>query len=188
MISATRQAGGLFAAASKGLTDAEYTAAWIAHVRSRCVVTGSGCWEWQGFCNYKGYGMNSFRGKNRHLHRLMYQAVKGPIPPKHFVCHRCDVRHCCNPDHLFIGTAADNNRDCGNKGRHHNSVKTHCKRGHEFTPENTYLKVTPTTTMRSCLECQRIVHKKPTHVEWRRQYQRKRREAKKAARAAGASV
>jgi hypothetical protein len=87
-------------------------------------------------------------------HRNVYKIVHGvELATEQLVCHTCDERRCWNPDHLFTGTAGDNNRDAGNKGRHHNSVKTHCPRGHEYSFENTTLKVTATTVMRECKEC-----------------------------------
>lgn len=58
------------------------------------------------------------------------------------------------------------------------------KRGHEFTFENTYLKITPTTVMRACKLCHDIIHKKPEYIAWRREYQRKRRAQMKAKRLA----
>jgi hypothetical protein len=134
------------------LTDAEY----IEMYRAKSIVTPAGCLLWQGWCQVKGYGQAGYRNKTWTLHRLIYTLKVGPIPPGMLVCHTCDRPNCWNEDHLFLGTEADNNRDCGNKGRHHNSVKTHCKRGHEFTFENTYLKIAAGTVMRACKECQRL--------------------------------
>jgi hypothetical protein len=143
-------------AGGHALPDAEYNRRWFARVLARTVFGENGCWIWQGFCTHKGYGSTAYRGANVAIHRKVYELTHGvELPTEVFACHKCDTRACWNPAHLFEGDAATNNRDCGNKGRHHNSVKTHCKRGHEFTPENTYLKITPTTVMRACKACQR---------------------------------
>ena len=146
------RAGGYRGFWSRQLSDEHY----LAKIYARCKVTEKACLVWQGNRNHKGYGQMSYRNQMWMVHRLVYALRIGPIPPGMLVCHTCDIRGCCNHEHLFLGTEKDNNRDCGNKGRHHNSVKTHCKRGHEFTFENTYIKVTATTVMRACKECQRI--------------------------------
>lgn len=83
-------------------------------------VTESGCWIFTGALNDAGYGVLGKGGRgqgNDRAHRITYAHFVGPIPKGIFVCHICDVRSCCNPSHMFIGTAADNNNDMINKGR-----------------------------------------------------------------------
>lgn len=57
--------------------------------------------------------------KTLSAHRFAWELHFGPIPPGQQVLHRCDLRACVNPDHLFLGTQGDNVRDCVNKGRYH---------------------------------------------------------------------
>jgi len=87
----------------------------------RIVIDDNGCWLFQGYLMRNktgmGYGWVYFQGKNMGAHRASWIFHNGEIPDKLFVCHKCDVPHCLNPDHLFLGTARDNVLDMINKGR-----------------------------------------------------------------------
>jgi hypothetical protein len=75
------------------------------------------CWEWQASTVGEGYGSFSWESKNVYAHRFAWSLVNGPIPSGMFICHKCDNRLCCNPNHLFLGTQQDNMQDKMNKGR-----------------------------------------------------------------------
>lgn len=77
----------------------------------------NGCRVWLANRNIFGYGRFSQNGHGVMAHRWSYEHFVGPIPEGQHVCHRCDNRPCCEPTHLFVGTAADNIHDCIAKGR-----------------------------------------------------------------------
>lgn len=78
----------------------------------------SGCWLWIGAVDRKGYGqMNRENIGHKIAHRFSWEYYIGPIPDGLFVCHKCDIPSCVNPDHLFLGTAKQNTEDSIRKGR-----------------------------------------------------------------------
>jgi len=94
---------------------------------ARTVKTGKGCLEWQGATRKGkapkfGYGhMQTYRYGNKrqteYVHRIAYQEFIGEIPNEMLVMHTCDNPKCCNPDHLKLGSQAENMKDCRDKGR-----------------------------------------------------------------------
>jgi hypothetical protein len=83
-------------------------------------VTDKGCWEWQGSRDGQGYGLIGLAYGRFRVHRLFYELFLGTITYiERFlqVCHKCDNPPCCNPDHLFLGTAKDNYHDAVKKER-----------------------------------------------------------------------
>lgn len=71
------------------------------------------CWFWVGGRDTGGYGVM----RNKKAHRMSWVIFNGPIPPEKYVLHKCDIRCCVNPDHLFLGTQLENVRDMIAKGR-----------------------------------------------------------------------
>lgn len=79
----------------------------------------TGCWLYRGEIVHNGYGRVWREGKNVRVHRLSYEFFCEDIPKGLMVLHKCDIRNCWNPEHLFVGTARDNILDAQAKGRVH---------------------------------------------------------------------
>lgn len=122
-----------------------------------------GCWGWTGSVDSKNYGRVKSGGKAHKAHRIAYAIAFGD-PGDLFVCHRCDNPICVRADHLFLGTIQDNNSDRDAKGRHARGPalgarqrnRTHCPKGHPYSPENTYR---APDSRRLCRTCQSAHHR-----------------------------
>ena len=81
------------------------------------------CWEWTAGLLHNGYGSFSYQKKTYRAHRFSWELVNGKIPIGLHVCHKCDNRKCVNPEHLFLGTNADNTNDRQVKDRQAKGIK-----------------------------------------------------------------
>lgn len=114
------------------------------HFQDRINLSPKGCWEWTGAMHHNGYGACAKAFGTNRAHRVSYQLLIGPIPEGLVIDHLCRVRNCVNPQHMEPVTDRENRK----RG---NDAITHCPQGHEYTPDNTYIK--PATGTRSCRRC-----------------------------------
>lgn len=100
-----------------------------ARMKAKTEVNKSGCHVWRGTHNNAGYGMVFYDSRWHMAHRLAWSLANGPIPQGMLVMHTCDNPPCVNPEHLAIGTYADNSRDMVLKGRSTRGRRYRTRRG-----------------------------------------------------------
>ena len=119
----------------------------LSHVK----IIDSGCWEWQGRISNKGYAHFFWDKSTKNAHRFSYKQYVGPLTKGLQIDHLCRNKTCVNPSHLEQVTQQVN---ISRIPRH---TKTHCKKGHEYTPENSYFYK---ETKRCCRICLRLKNQK----------------------------
>ena len=140
------------------------------------------CWLWTASKNWLGYGRFKFQGKTGGAHRYSYLLINGSIPDGLCVCHKCDVRACVNPEHLWLGTISDNAKDMVSKNRHHWRARpqTHCKYGPEYALVGLYITNGKSGHSRTCKECfrnkEKRIRENPERFAARNKYQKEYRE------------
>ncbi len=102
----------------------------------------NGCWKWDGPCrggvDGNRYSGVQFRGKTWYVHRLVYAIFNGDLMDGKQIDHLCRNRRCVNPAHLEQVEGIENWRR-GMSVTRQKQMQTHCKHGHELTPDNTYI-------------------------------------------------
>lgn len=119
----------------------------LKRIKNKYIVQSNGCWIWQGSLNPGGYSQISIENKLYRVHRVILFFKNGVWPRA--TDHLCRNRACINEAHLEDVTQRENNKRMGIFRK----SKTHCKYGHEFTPENTIINKDGT---RGCRHCHKI--------------------------------
>lgn len=122
-------------------------------------VEPEGCWAWTAARIGTGYGAIRIGGRTHLAHRVAHEMFIGPVPADLEVRHSCDNPPCVNPQHLLLGSHADNMLDMARRGRarggEFHAAKTHCPQGHPYDEVNTYLAPVEGRVNRQCRECKR---------------------------------
>jgi hypothetical protein len=118
----------------------------------------SGCWIWDSTIDKGGYARITVNGKTVSAHRTAYKEFIGEIPTGLEIDHLCKITFCVNPFHLEPVTHAVNvNRsNAATTNRYLASIRTHCRRGHEYSEENTYFYK---SGYKQCRSCNREIYK-----------------------------
>lgn len=133
------------------------------------------CWLWKASTDGRGYGSFYFNGRSMKAHRFAWMTLHNkPFPHGLSGCHSCDNPSCVNPHHVWPGTQKENALDALRKGRlclpavrflgAYNRLKTHCRNGHEYSPENVRLKPTGERVCRACHKKHKKANKKKARL------------------------
>lgn len=136
------------AMAKQRMTDQEVAEKLASKLEQLVIWKDDGCWQWKGASTRAGYGAYG----SRLAHRLVWVYFRGPIPDGLELDHLCRNRACVSPDHLEPVTHSQNVARIP-KRISHNAAKTSCKRGHEFSTENTWI---AKDGSRHCRTCNRL--------------------------------
>ncbi len=120
---------------------------------SKLVKLFCSCWIWIGPMFQNGYGeaTKGIAGSRKRAHRLAWEISRGVIPDGLSVLHRCDVKCCVSPEHLYLGTALDNARDAVERGQNFKASRTRCEMGYPLYGNNLRIY----RGKRICIFCQR---------------------------------
>jgi len=132
----------------------------IDRIMEKVLINETGCWVFGGGLDTWGYGAVSDEdGHKRGAHRVLYEKLIGPIPDGLTLDHLCRNRRCCNPRHLEPVTIKTNLlRGFGVAAN--NARKTHCRNGHAFDADNTYLRPVSSGEGRDCRICLEVAREK----------------------------
>ena len=135
------------------------------------------CWEWLGTSSSGGYGMawQPERRRMSYWHRLNYEHFVEPIPDGYQIDHLCRNPPCCNPAHLEAVTPRENWHR-GEAPSAQRARQDHCKNGHRFSTENTYISKAGKRSCRACAREYKRDHLKEYHREYMRAWRRRKTE------------
>lgn len=120
----------------------------------------SGCWLWSACLATGGYGKFGMSGRILPAHRVSYTNIVGPVPVDRVLDHKCRTRSCVNPAHLRVVDKTTNALENNVSPFAVNAAKSHCPKGHLYTPENTYFSRWTGGITRQCVACRGETNKR----------------------------